>query len=84
MRGSQALRLLTDYVQIARAEQTIAGRELQQLFAAHVYDLTAVLIGATRDAAEVARLVARADEGRVALRRWQEAVDELLSALFGS
>ena len=54
-RGSQALRLLTDYVQIARTEQTIASRELQQLFAAHVYDLTAVLIGATRDAAEVAQ-----------------------------
>lgn len=33
---------------------------------------------------EVALLVARADEGRLAIRRGQEAVDELLSALFAS
>ncbi len=32
---------------------------------------------------EVALLVARADEGRLAIRRGQEAVDELLTALFG-
>jgi AcrR family transcriptional regulator len=33
---------------------------------------------------EVALLVARADEGRIAIRRGQEAIDELLTALFGS
>jgi AcrR family transcriptional regulator len=33
---------------------------------------------------EVALLVARADEGRLAIRRGQQAVDELLTALFGS
>jgi AcrR family transcriptional regulator len=33
---------------------------------------------------EVALLVARADEGRLAIRRGQEAVDELLTALFDS
>jgi hypothetical protein len=33
---------------------------------------------------EVALLVARADEGRLAIRRGQEAVDELLMALFAS
>jgi AcrR family transcriptional regulator len=33
---------------------------------------------------EVALLVARADEGRLAIRRGQEAVDELLAALFAS
>lgn len=33
---------------------------------------------------EVALLVARADQGRLAIRRGQEAVDELLTALFGS
>ena len=33
---------------------------------------------------EVALLVARADEGRLAIRRGQEAVDELLTALFAS
>ncbi|HKA84397.1 MAG TPA: TetR/AcrR family transcriptional regulator [Acidimicrobiales bacterium] len=31
---------------------------------------------------EVALLVARADEGRIAIRRGQEAIDELLTALF--
>ena len=33
---------------------------------------------------EVALLVARADEGRIAVRRGQEAIDELLTALFES
>jgi AcrR family transcriptional regulator len=33
---------------------------------------------------EVALLVARADEGRMAIRRGQEAIDELLTALFAS
>ena len=33
---------------------------------------------------EVALLVARADEGRLAIRRGQEAVDELLTALLAS
>jgi AcrR family transcriptional regulator len=33
---------------------------------------------------EVALLVARADQGRIAIRRGQEAIDELLTALFGS
>ena len=33
---------------------------------------------------EVALLVARADEGRLAIRRGQEAIDELLTALFDS
>lgn len=33
---------------------------------------------------EVALLVARADEGRIAIRRGQEAIDELLTALFAS
>jgi AcrR family transcriptional regulator len=33
---------------------------------------------------EVALLVARADQGRIAIRRGKEAIDELLTALFGS
>jgi AcrR family transcriptional regulator len=33
---------------------------------------------------EVALLVARADQGRIAIRRGQEAIDELLTALFAS
>jgi AraC-like DNA-binding protein len=50
-----ALRLLTNYAKMAWDEQTIASPEMQQLVAAHVYDLVAVAIGASRDAAEVAR-----------------------------
>jgi AraC-like DNA-binding protein len=54
-RATQALRLLTDYVGIAWDEQTIASRDLQHLIVAHIYDLMAVAIGATRDAAEAAQ-----------------------------
>jgi AraC-like DNA-binding protein len=54
-RGTQALSLLTDYVQIVRDEQRMADRELQPLVVAHLYDLMAVAVGATRDAAEVAQ-----------------------------
>jgi AraC-like DNA-binding protein len=50
---TQALRLLTDYVGIAGKEQR-AGGELQQLVVAHIHDLMALAIGATRDATEVA------------------------------
>jgi AraC-like DNA-binding protein len=52
---TQALRLLTDYIGVARNEQTIASGELQQLVVAHLRDLMALAIGATRDAAEAAQ-----------------------------
>jgi AraC-like DNA-binding protein len=54
-RNTQALRLLTDYVEIARDEHRVADRELQHLMVTHLYDLVAVAIGATRDAAEAAQ-----------------------------
>lgn len=54
-RGTQALSLLTDYVEIARDEQRITARELQDLMVTHVYDLVAIALGATRDATEVAQ-----------------------------
>jgi AraC-like DNA-binding protein len=54
-RGTGALSLLTDYVEIARDEERMADRELQHLVVAHLYDLMAVAVGATRDAAEVAQ-----------------------------
>lgn len=54
-RGTQALSLLIDYVGIVRDEQRMADRELQHLVVAHLYDLMAVAVGATRDAAEVAQ-----------------------------
>jgi len=45
-RDTPALRLLIDYVGIARDERTIASRELQQLIVSHVYDLVAASLGA--------------------------------------
>jgi AraC-like DNA-binding protein len=52
--NAQALRFLTNYIGLAWDEQTTASRELQHLMAGHVYDLMAVMIGATRDAAQAA------------------------------
>jgi AraC-like DNA-binding protein len=54
-RGTRALSLLTNYVEIVRDDQRMADRELQNLVVAHLYDLMAVAVGATRDAAEVAK-----------------------------
>jgi transcriptional regulator GlxA family with amidase domain len=53
--GTRALGLLTGYVGIAQDSEAVASRELQQLFVDHVYDLIALSIGATRDAAELAQ-----------------------------
>ena len=53
--GTHALKLLTDYVDVAWGKHPIASRDLRQLFVTHVYDLAAVVIGATRDAADTAR-----------------------------
>ncbi len=52
--GTPALRLLTDYVSIAWQKQTLANRDLQPVLVSHLYDLMAAMIGATRDAAELA------------------------------
>jgi AraC-like DNA-binding protein len=49
-----ALRFLTSYVQLAWEEQTTASREMQHLVVTHAYDLMALMVGATRDAAYVA------------------------------
>jgi len=49
------LKFLTSYVGIALDEQTNASRDLRHLAVAHVYDLMALMIGATRDAAQAAR-----------------------------
>jgi AraC-like DNA-binding protein len=49
-----ALRLLSSYIGMAWGDQTTASCELRHLMVAHVYDLMAVLIGTTRDAAEMA------------------------------
>jgi AraC-like DNA-binding protein len=49
-----ALALLTNYADLAWTLPA-ASREVQHLVVAHVYDLMAVIIGATRDAAETAQ-----------------------------
>jgi AraC-like DNA-binding protein len=52
--GTAALKLLRDYIDIAWRGQTITSPDLQHLVVSHIYDLMAVAIGATRDAAHMA------------------------------
>ncbi len=50
-----ALKLLRHYLVFLREEASQLSPELQQLAVPHVYDLLAIAIGATRDAAETAK-----------------------------
>ena len=50
-----ALRLLADYVNIAWKEQTLASHDLQAPIVSHLYELMALALGATRDAAQAAQ-----------------------------
>jgi AraC-like DNA-binding protein len=52
-RNSEALQLLLHYVRSLQRHE-IASPELQRLVVAHVYDLAALAIGATREAAAIA------------------------------
>ena len=54
-RDNQALRLLTSYLRIVSGELWRSPLSLQQAAADHVHDLVALALGATRDAAEIAR-----------------------------
>jgi AraC-like DNA-binding protein len=49
-----ALKFLLDYVKFADGEQWVTCPQLQHLFTRHVYELMALAVGATRDAAELA------------------------------
>ncbi len=53
--ATPALRLLTDYIKLVQDDQKVAAPELQHLVAGHVQDLMALMVGATRDAAETAQ-----------------------------
>jgi AraC-like DNA-binding protein len=53
--GSAALQLLLGYLNVLRRDLSAPTPELQRLAADHVYDLLALALGATRDAAENAR-----------------------------
>jgi len=50
-----ALKLLIDYLKVARDSQRIACLDLQRAFVRHIHDLMALAVGATRDAAEAAQ-----------------------------
>src|SRR5262249_39670848 len=54
--NNAALRLLKSYVAAITHERDIEGEELQRLAAGHVHDLVALVLGATYDAAETARV----------------------------
>jgi AraC-like DNA-binding protein len=53
-RGAEALRLLTSYGRAFESQQSLATPELRHLVVNHVYDLAALALGATRDAAAIA------------------------------
>ena len=53
--GTEALRLLVSYGGVVEDTNALAMPELRGLLVAHFHDLVAMSIGATRDAAEIAR-----------------------------
>lgn len=53
-RDNEALRLLTSYVGVLNEKHALATPELRRLVVAHVQDLVALTLGATRDASAVA------------------------------
>jgi AraC-like DNA-binding protein len=52
--NTEALRLLVDYIQPTLKNRQLASPELRRLFAAHISDLVALAVGATRDGANIA------------------------------
>jgi AraC-like DNA-binding protein len=53
--GSGVLRLLVRYLDILDDEDALRTPELRRVVAAHIHDLCALAIGASRDAAEIAK-----------------------------
>jgi AraC-like DNA-binding protein len=53
-RDLEPLRLLADYITMLRQGGGLSARETQRLIAAHVHDLVALTLGATREAARAA------------------------------
>jgi AraC-like DNA-binding protein len=52
--NTEALRLLVDYIRLTLRNRQLASPELRRLFTAHIQDLVALAVGATRDAANIA------------------------------
>jgi AraC-like DNA-binding protein len=54
-RSTEAMRLLRHHLAFLKDSKTLASAELAHLFTTHTYDLIALALGATRDAAEIAQ-----------------------------
>lgn len=54
-RDSPALRLLAAYCGVVNDSEALASPELRRSIALHMHDLAALVVGATRDGAEIAR-----------------------------
>jgi AraC-like DNA-binding protein len=54
-RDNQALRLLSDYAGILNDQQALAAEDLRWAVADHMQDLAVLALGATREAAEIAK-----------------------------
>jgi AraC-like DNA-binding protein len=54
-RNTEALRVLTSYLRVVQGELTLDTPELRYAAVTHIHDLIALVLGATRDAADVAR-----------------------------
>jgi len=52
---SEALRLLVNYVELLEHDHTLGDGQLRGLIVNHVHDLVAMTLGASREAAEIAR-----------------------------
>ena len=53
--NASVVRLLVGYLRVLEYEQALGTSDLQRAVIAHIHDLAAVVIGATRDTAEIAR-----------------------------
>jgi len=53
--NTEALRLLVDYVGVLGRDDAMTSADLRRLTVAHVHDLVALALGASRDMAEIAR-----------------------------
>jgi AraC-like DNA-binding protein len=53
--GNPALRLLTHYIGIIEETESLAAPDLRRQAVTHIHDLMALAIGATRDAADIAK-----------------------------
>jgi AraC-like DNA-binding protein len=75
-RDTPALQLLRGYLDVLRRDGALASKAEQRIFASHVYDLTALVLGANADAFEQAR------HGGLRAARLKAAKDYIYAHLF--